>query len=102
MAKYVPMDLLSSLHGKVCGHSDVYFAERNGTRYTGKICNPRTSAPSENETAVRTKFSSVSGKVKTALESPTEAAKYETAFKKQSRYKTLRGYVFGVLYAQGA
>lgn len=102
MAKYVPMDLLQSLHGKVCGHSDVYFAERNGTRYTGKICNPRTSAPTEGEIAAREKFGSVSGKVKTAMASPTEAAKYTAAFRKQNRYKTLRGYVFSLLYAQGA
>lgn len=102
MAKYVPMDLLQSLHGKVCGHSDVYFAERRGTRYTGKICNPRTLPFSESEIAAQEKFGSVSGKVKTALASPTEAAKYEAAFKKQSKYKTLRGYVFSVVYAQGA
>ena len=98
MAKYVPMDLLSSLHGKVCGHSDVYFAERNGTRYTGKICFPRTSAPTEGEITAREKFGSVSGKVKTAMASPTEAAKYTAAFRKQNRYKTLRGYVFAQEY----
>lgn len=102
MAKYVPMDLLSSLHGKVCGHSDVYFAERNGTLYTGKICNPRNGAFTENEIAAQEKFKNTHKATLTALANPTEAAKYEAAFKKQNRYKTLRGYVFGVLYAQGA
>lgn len=102
MAKYVPMDLLQSLHGKVCGHSDVYFAERRGTRYTGKICNPRTLPFSESEIAAQEKFKNTHKATLAAMASPTEAAKYEAAFKKQSKYKTLRGYVFGVLYAQGA
>lgn len=46
MAKYIPMELLQSLSGKVCGHSNIYFANRKGTYYTGKICNPFTGAPS--------------------------------------------------------
>ena len=46
MAKYVPMELLVSLSGKVCGHSDMYFANRKGTLYTGKICNPYKGEPS--------------------------------------------------------
>ncbi len=101
MAKYVPMDLLKSLHGKVCGHSDVYFAERNGTRYTGKICNPRTSAPSENETAVRTKFTTVR-KAVSALSTQEQAA-YSTAYKKNPKgYKTLRGYMFAEEYRKAA
>ena len=31
MALIKPMELLARLSGKVCGHSNTYFAERNGT-----------------------------------------------------------------------
>lgn len=92
------MELLSSLHGKVCGHSDMYFAQRGETSYTGKICHPRTSAPGAQEIANRQKFATVIGKVKTALADPTEKAKYSAEFKAQRKYKTLYGYVFSVLY----
>lgn len=98
MAKFVPMELLLSLRGKVCGHSDVYFAQRGDTRYTGKICHPRTSLPTEREAANRQKFASVIGQVKTALSDPTQKAKYSNEFKAQRKYKTLYGYVFSVLY----
>jgi len=102
MAKYIPMELLSSLHGKVCGHSDVYFAQRGGTRYTGKICNPRTKPFSESELALQNKFKQAHQATLTALANSTDRAKYETAFKKQRKYSTLRGYIFATLYAQGA
>jgi len=56
MAKYVPILLLDSLSGKLCSHSDVYFANRNGTHYTGKICNPYKGEPSALQIAQRNKF----------------------------------------------
>ena len=31
MSKFKPMELISQLRGKLCSHSDIYFAERNGT-----------------------------------------------------------------------
>ena len=31
MAKFKPIEVLKSLSGKVCGHSDMYFAEKKGT-----------------------------------------------------------------------
>ena len=31
MAKLKPMILIERMSGKVCGHSNTYFAERNGT-----------------------------------------------------------------------
>ena len=100
MSKYVPMDLLKSLHGKVCGHSNVYFAERNGTRYTGKLCHPRTSPASAKETAVRTKSAPVRKAV--AALSDQEQASYATAYKKNPRgYKTLTGYMFAEEYKKG-
>lgn len=57
MAKFKPMELISQLSGKVCSHSDMYFAERNGTQYTAKICNPYQGEPSESQIIARENFS---------------------------------------------
>ena len=98
MAKFVPMELLKSLHGKVCMHSDTYFANRYGTNYTGKICNPYTGEPSANQTAKRTKFAQTITAVK-ALTTEQKNA-YKTAFKAEKKYKSLNGYIFAQEYAK--
>ena len=41
MAKITPMDLVKSMSGKICGHSDISFARRGETQYTMKRCNER-------------------------------------------------------------
>ncbi len=43
MSKYIPKDLIKSLSSKICRQDDTYFTMCNGTRYTGKICNPDTA-----------------------------------------------------------
>ena len=87
MAKYVPILLLESLSGKLCSHSDVYFANRNGTRYTGKICNPYKGAPSALQITQRNKFK----QVQIALKGLTQEQKaaYAVAFSKQKEYRNL-------------
>lgn len=96
MAKLKPMELIAELSGKVCGHSNKYFAVRNGTQYTGTICNPYTGEPSEKQIAVRQKFK----QTYTAMAALTEEqkAEYETAFRRQKKYRSLRGYIFAQLY----
>ncbi len=98
MAKFKTMELLSSLSGKVCGHSNTYFAERNGTLYTGTICNPFTGEPTEKQLAVREKFAATTEAMNTLTEE--QIADYTADFKKQKKYKTLRGYIFSQLYNQ--
>ena len=98
MSKIKPMELLSRLSGKVCSHSNVYFAERNGTQYTGTICNPYTGEPTEKQVAVRTKFTATIEAMNALTEDQKEA--YAEAFKKQKKYRTLRGYIFAQLYNQ--
>ena len=92
------MELISKLSGKLCSHSDIYFAERNGTQYTGKICNPYTGEPTEKQIAVRTKFAQTIE----AINALTEEQKtdYENAFRRQKKYRTLRGYIFAMEYAK--
>ncbi len=98
MAKLKPMILLEKLSGKVCGHSNTYFAERNGTQYTGTICNPYKGEPTAAQIAVRTKFQTVIAAI--AALSSTEIDAYKEAFKKQKKYPTLRGYIFAQEYAK--
>lgn len=98
MAKLKPMILIERLSGKVCGHSNTYFAERNGTQYTGTICNPYKGEPTAAQIAVRTKFQAVIAAI--AALTTTDIDAYKDAFKKQKKYKTLRGYIFAEEYAK--
>ena len=98
MAKYVPIEMVKSYSGKICEHSDVYFAKKGNTLYTGKICNPRTKPFSEQELARQTKFRQAIAAVNAlTVEQKTD---YATAFKNQSKYGTLRGYMFAQEYAR--
>ncbi len=93
MAKCVPMDLIKSISGKVCQHSNTYFATRNGTLYTGKICRPSTAEPTAVQTAQRTRFAQARAAVK-AL-STQDRATYMEAYKSNpGKYTTLNGYIF--------
>ena len=96
MAKLKPMILIERLSGKVCGHSNTYFAERNGTQYTGTICNPYEGEPTEKQLAVRENFTAAIEAIKNLTPEQTEA--YKAAFKKQKKYRTLRGYIFAQEY----
>ena len=96
MARIKPMELLSRLSGKVCGHSNTYFAERNGTQYTGTICNPYKGEPTDKQIAVREKFASTIEAINALTEEQKTA--YEKAFKQQKKYRSLRGYIFAQEY----
>ena len=98
MAKYVPIEMVKSYSGKICEHSDVYFAKKGNTLYTGKICNPRTKPFSEQELARQTKFAQARAAVK-ALTSEQKTA-YRTAFAGQKKYTSLQGYMFAQEYAK--
>ena len=94
MAKYIPMDLLSGLSGKVCGHSDISFAKKGDTLYTMKRCNKRTSAPSSAELANQAKFTAVAASTaaRVKLADPTDVA----AFEAQKKYKSFRSYIWAL------
>ena len=96
MAKYEPIEMVKSYSGKICEHSDVYFAKKGNTLYTGKICNPRTKPFSEQELARQAKFRQAIVAVNALTEE--QKATYATAFKNQSKYGTLRGYMFAKEY----
>ena len=91
------MDLLSSLSGKVCGHSDISFAKKGKTQYTMKRCNPRTTPYTEAELARQEKFAQVRANIKALSEE--QKAEYAAQFKKYlGKYTTLNGYIFAKEY----
>ena len=98
MAKLKPMILIERMSGKVCGHSNTYFAERNGTQYTGTICNPYKGEPTEKQIAVRQKFADTYAAMAALTEEQIDA--YKEAFRKQKKYRSLRGYIFAMEYAK--
>ena len=91
------MDLLSSLSGKVCGHSDISFAKKGKTQYTMKRCNPRTTPYTEAELARQEKFAQVRANIKALSEE--QKAEYAAQFKKYpGKYTTLNDYIFAKEY----
>ena len=100
MAKVIPMDLIKSLSGKACSHSDVYFARRGDKIYTGKLCNKRSTEFSTAELERQEKFKKATQAAKAALADGTQRTALEAEFQNQSRYTTLRGYVIAKEYAK--
>ena len=90
------MEMVKEYHGKICEHSDVYFAKKGRTLYTGKICNPRTKPFSAEELARQAKFTQARAAVKALTEE--QKAEYATAFKNQKKYMSLQGYMFAQEY----
>ena len=77
--------------GKVCKHSQIIFKEMYGTKFTSQICNPYTGAPSTAQAAQHSKMTAAVAKIAALSEQELQTAK--DAFAKQSKYKTLRGYL---------
>ena len=98
MAKYEPIEMVKSYSGKICEHSDTYFAKKGGTLYTGKICNPRTKLFSAEELARQAKFAQARAAVKALTEE--QKASYAEDFRKQKKYGSLQGYMFAMEYAK--
>ena len=101
MAKFKPIDLIKSLSGKICSHSDTYFQKRGKTLCTGRICNPRTKPFSAEELARQAKFAQARAAVLALTDE--QIAAYETTFKAQlkspnPKYQTLQGFIFAQEY----
>ncbi len=97
MAKITPMDLVKSMTGKICQHSDISFAKRGDTQYTMKRCNKRTSEPSSAELANQAKFKAVAASTAARVKAadPADTA----AFKAQKKYKSFRSYIWAQEWA---
>lgn len=100
MAKIRPMILIEQMHGKVCSHSNTYFALRNGTQYTGTRCAKRTTPFSEAELNNQTRFKSAHTAAVSRLRDASQQAKDLAAFKTQTKYKTILGYLIADEYSK--
>ena len=95
MAKIKPMALIESMSKKVCEHSDVYFRtnKKTGKVYTGKLCNPSTKEPSENQVKAKARFAKVSAAVRAILAGSSEQKTQLVAeYNAQNKYGSLFGY----------
>ena len=100
MAKITPMDLVKSMSGKICEHSDISFAKRGKTQYTMKRCNERDlekNPYSEQELAHQAKFKAVAAS--TAARVKTAAEEDVAAYKAQKKYDTFRSYIWALEWA---
>ena len=102
MAKYIPIDTIKSMSGKVCEHSDIYVAKKGSTLYTGKRCNPRDLSKkpySQAELDRHAKFAQTRAAMKALT--PEQLSDYAAAFSKNpGKYSTLNGYIFAKEYAK--
>ena len=94
------MGLIETMSGTVGEHYGMYFFRKNGKVFSGKICNPSTKEPSENQLAAQAKFKTARTNAKAALADPEQKAILEAAFKVQKKYYSLYGYVFAQEYAK--
>ena len=87
-----------SFQGKICKHTDIIYKKMYGKSFTSKICNPYTGDPSAAQADLRTKFKNAWTAVQNI--SAEQRATYLAEFKKQTKYKTLNGYIFAQEYAK--
>lgn len=99
MAKIKPMELIQSMSGKVCGHSDTYFTVRYGQTYTATMCNKRATPYSETEIKQHIRFKAANAAAVKRMQDPTHMAQDQKDFKAQKRYKSLRGYLVAKAFA---
>lgn len=99
MAKIIPFELIKSMSGKVCGHSDTHFVTRYGITYTAKRCNKRSTPYNEEELKRQQKFGAAHKAAITRSQDPTHMAQDLKDFKAQTRYKTMHGYLTAKAYA---
>lgn len=90
---------VEALHGKVKKIHSVGFALRKetGAKYT-QTYSHTLSAPSEAQSEAQTKFATAVKATRTRMADASKQAQDLLAFRKQSKYKTLYGYVFSQVY----
>lgn len=103
MSKIKLMTHLDSVRGKYSRTDEVHTRVRKvDNQVIGvRLKNPATNEPpSAAQAAAQAKFTATMALVATALANAEQRATYLAAWKKQRKYKTLRGYVFHNLYSQ--
>lgn len=102
MATIKYIDIVESASGKLCKHGTTIFMHKkaSGKNYTSRICKPFTGAPTVDQLAMQEQFAATAARVKLAMADSAQLALYKEAFLKQTKYSTLRGYIFAQMYGQ--
>lgn len=96
MAKFKPMELIDTMHGKFSSKSKYYAAEKYGTQYTGMV-GEISVPPTENQTNARQRFATAHTNANALSEE--QKATYAAAFKRNpEKYRSLQGYIFAQEY----
>lgn len=95
MAKVEYAFPVEKIHGKIAKNHKIGFAHRVASKlnYTQSY-SKRSTAYSQDEIDHQTKFAAVAAAVRERLADPTKKTQDQIAFKEQSKYKTLRQYVW--------
>jgi len=113
MVKIIPNALIESMSGKVCGHSDEYFAtnKQTGETYAAKLCNPSDKPATTAQRTHRTSFAQQSQRVSEWLASnkpsstnPNGTADYQKAlkaYKSQHKIGNFFAFLYKVLTSTG-
>ena len=90
---------VEALHGKVKKTHTVGFALRkdSGCKFTQSF-SPSVAVPTEGQTEAQQKFAAAVKAARVRMADAKLQAQDLAAFKKQSKYKTLYGYVFSQVY----
>lgn len=99
MAKVHYLDPIDFLSGKITKrHRTIYCYRIDLDRRYTTVYTAPTTEPTARQRAVRNKFGSLQMAVSTVLADPTQKAALMAEFRAQTKYKTLRGYVFAKMY----
>lgn len=102
MATIKFVDIVESASGKLCSHGTTIFMHKkaSGRNYTSRICKPNTNPPTADQMQLQQIFANTITKVNLVMQDQAQVQTYKEQWKKQSKYSTLRGYIFSQVYGQ--
>ncbi len=98
MSKIILETPVRGIRGKVSKNDNSYFAMRNGQTILTKVYFPYDGGNTESQQAVRSKFARVHARVSEILANATHAATWTAKFNAQTKYTTLRSFIFTSIY----
>lgn len=93
--KIILSDFVQSVSGTIDG---ITYVTRNGKTYAYRRSEQQPRKPTLKEQDARHRFTLAHKQASEILHSPYLCARYEEQWKKQHRFRTLRGYIFHCLY----
>lgn len=98
MAIAKTISLIKSLSGKLSKSEDQVFYDKYGKNFVWSTRGVHSF--NTNQLATQSVLAQAAAQVKTIMADSTQLATYETAFKAQSKYPTLRGFIMSNVIAQ--